>query len=409
MLTNIISAMGNNSSIYPLLIRDCGIENAAKVILTYKQNAKESKTIARHAARERFIDEYGTSAVWLGGIPFIEKICNKIIKKRGFSPDTNIKLLKETAEQGMEYNINKFKDIAPKNVENLIKINNNKDLFKKIAGAKFLVTTLIPIGLMGYMLPKLNFKFTEKKRKKELERKRETGYAQKMFETFDSFYKNSDKKDVSFKGLSALADLSTLSKMKILDGGLTAGRVGTGRNFGEKAEMGFKMGGMYYLNYKAPKTIDKFLNKLTKFIFNINVNLDPKILKDAELISSPEKLFLPEKDLLLYIDNNPKSMFSKLAEKTGIIERIKTGARNPEKYVDTKKLEELKNNLLEYTDSLKKSANPKKLAQKAFAAKSFNIITNIIFSSFLLAAALPKAQFLFRKLITGSNLEPGIK
>ena len=96
MLTNIISAMGNNSSIYPLLIRDCGIENAAKVILTYKQNAKESKTIARHAARERFIDEYGTSAVWLGGIPFIEKICNKIINKRGFSPDTSIKLLKET-------------------------------------------------------------------------------------------------------------------------------------------------------------------------------------------------------------------------------------------------------------------------------------------------------------------------
>ena len=102
-------------------------------------------------------------------------------------------------------------------------------------------------------------------------------------------------------------------------------------------------------------------------------------------------------------------MFSKLAEKTGIIDRIKTGARNPEKYVDIKKLEELKNNLLEYTNSLKKSASPKKLAQKAFAAKSFNIAANILLSSFLLAGMLPKAQFLFRKFITGSDLEPGIK
>ena len=408
MLTNIISAMGNNSSIYPLLIRDCGIENVAKVVLTYNQSAKESKTIARHAARERFIDEYGASAVWLGGIPFIEAICNKIIKKTGYSPNTSIKLLNESSQQGLEYNIKKFKDLAPKSVENLIKIKNNKDFYKKMAGIKFLATTLIPIGLMGYVLPKLNFAYTKKKREKELAKKNSTTYAQKLFETFYSF-QNENPKNVSFKGLSSLADLSTLQKMMILDGGLTVGRVGTGRNGGEKAEMGFKMAGMCYLNYIAPKTIDKYLNKLTKSIFNINVNLDPKILKDKELITCPEKLILPDKDLLLYIDNNPKSMFSKFAQKTGIIERLKSGVRNPEKFVDLKKLEELKNNLMEYSNSLKKSANPQKLAQKAFAAKSFNIVTNIIFSSFLLAGVLPKAQFLFRKLITGSDLEPGIK
>lgn len=32
-LVNIISAIGNNSSIYPLLIRDCGIENPIKFYL----------------------------------------------------------------------------------------------------------------------------------------------------------------------------------------------------------------------------------------------------------------------------------------------------------------------------------------------------------------------------------------
>ena len=46
--------------------------------------------------------------------------------------------------------------------------------------------------------------------------------------------------------------------------------------------------------------------------------------------------------------------------------------------------------------------------KKAKFAKSANILTNITLSSFLLAYALPKAQFAFRKLVTGSDLEPGL-
>ena len=72
-LVNIISALGNNNSIYPLLIRDCGIENTAKCTMTYLQNAKKSKLIAKEATRERIIEEYGTSAIWLGGIPLLNK------------------------------------------------------------------------------------------------------------------------------------------------------------------------------------------------------------------------------------------------------------------------------------------------------------------------------------------------
>ena len=52
--------------------------------------------------------------------------------------------------------------------------------------------------------------------------------------------------------------------------------------------------------------------------------------------------------------------------------------------------------------------NLEKFAQKAKMAKSLNILINIVLSSFLLAIALPKAQFAFRKLVTGSDLEPGL-
>ena len=45
-LVNIISAIGNNSSIYPLIVRDCAIENPAKIAMTYNQNLKDSKQMA---------------------------------------------------------------------------------------------------------------------------------------------------------------------------------------------------------------------------------------------------------------------------------------------------------------------------------------------------------------------------
>ena len=41
MITNIISAIGNNSSVYPLIVRDCGIEVPTKIALTYNQNKKD--------------------------------------------------------------------------------------------------------------------------------------------------------------------------------------------------------------------------------------------------------------------------------------------------------------------------------------------------------------------------------
>ena len=59
-LVNIISAVGNNSSVYPLIVRDCGIEVPTKIAMTYNQNLKDSKQMANNALRERLIDEYGT-------------------------------------------------------------------------------------------------------------------------------------------------------------------------------------------------------------------------------------------------------------------------------------------------------------------------------------------------------------
>ena len=66
------------------------------------------------------------------------------------------------------------------------------------------------------------------------------------------------------------------------------------------------------------------------------------------------------------------------------------------------------NELNNFKSAAQKSKNPVKFAKKALRVKSANILANIALSSFLLAFGLPKLTFVLRKLVTGSEAEPGL-
>ena len=410
-ITNIISAIGNNSSVYPLIVRDCGIEVPTKIILTYDQNKKESKGIAYLAARERFLDEYATSAVWLGGIPLVGWICDKYIKTRGLNPKVNLKLYKEEEGiQGIDYNIKKFKDIAPDAVKDLLKAKENKKLYEKLLAGKFVASTSIPILFMGFILPKLIFASSARKienlRKKEAEKK---NISPVSFLQKDRFYKS---KDVNFTGnwITKAANFSAQDKMAVTDGGYAVGRVATARNKNERYDLSFKMAGMMFLNFVAPKWIEKGLNKLT------GVELDPIMLADKEFTKQIKEgtLKLPSgasaEELLKFVDNieNKDTLFIKYAKKFDKIKMLDNGVRDPREYVDIKKLGKFRNDIEEFAKKALKTNDFNGYLKQARIAKSANILTNVALSSFLLAYVLPKAQFAFRKLITGSDLEPGL-
>ena len=410
-ITNIISAIGNNSSVYPLIVRDCGIEVPTKIILTYDQNKKESKGIAYLAARERFLDEYATSAVWLGGIPLVGWICDKYIKTRGLNPKVNLKLYKEEEGiQGIDYNIKKFKDIAPDAVKDLLKAKENKKLYEKLLAGKFVASTSIPILFMGFILPKLIFASSARKienlRKKEAEKKKTSPVS---FLQKDRFYKS---KDVNFTGnwIPRAANFSAQDKMAVTDGGYAIGRVATARNKNERYDLSFKMAGMMFLNFVAPKWIEKGLNKLT------GVELDPIMLADKEFTKQIKEgtLKLPSgasaEELLKFVDNieNKDTLFIKYAKKFDKIKMLDNGVRDPREYVDIKKLGKFRNDIEEFAKKALKTNDFNGYLKQARIAKSANILTNVALSSFLLAYVLPKAQFAFRKLITGSDLEPGL-
>lgn len=410
-ITSIISAIGNNSSVYPLIVRDCGIEVPTKVVLTYNQNKKESKGIAYLAARERFLDEYATSAVWLGGIPLVGWICDKYIKARGLNPAVNLKLFKEEQGiQGVDYNIKKFKDIAPEAVKDLLKAKENKKLYEKLLAGKFIASTSIPILFMGFILPKLIFASSARKidnlRKKEAEKK---NISPVSFLQKERFYKS---KDVNFTGswVTKAANFSAQDKMAVTDGGYAVGRVATARNKNERYDLSFKMAGMMFLNFVAPKWIEKGLNNLT------GVELDPIILADKEFAEQikDKTLKLPASDsaeeLLKFVDNieNKNTLFVKYANKFNKVKMLDSGIRDPREYVDIKKLGKFRNDIEEFAKKAVKTNDFNGYLKQARIAKSANILSNVALSSFLLAYVLPKAQFAFRKLVTGSDLEPGL-
>ena len=406
IVTNIISAIGNNSSIYPLLVRDCCIEAPSKILIARKENLKESKEIANDATREKIIDEYATSGIWLGGIPMVEYFSDKFISKKGYNPIVNLNLFKaeknKEAYQGIEYNINKFKNIQAKDVQDavqdLIKVKNNKGSFEKLLTKKFCAATIIPTIIMGFVLPKLNFALTKKIREKKAPQKAES------------------KKEISFTGsfTSQIANLRTVDKMAISDGGLTVGRVTTSRNKDEAWANAFRMIGSMILNFVTPIYIAKGLDKLANKLFNINVNLDPKILVDNEFINTIKnsKVELPksntEKDLIDFIDNKPQALFSRFAQKTGKVSYLKSGYRDPRKFVDIKDLGKFRNEFENFIAKAKQSKNIENFARKAKFVKSANILANVGISSFLLAGVLPAATYKFIKLTTGSYSDPGL-
>lgn len=429
-ITNIISAIGNNSSIYPLLVRDCCIEAPSKILIARRENSKESQIKANDATREKIIDEYATSAIWLGGIPAVEKLADKYISKKGYNPDVNIKLFGEGKKegsslvQGIEYNIKKFSQYSNKDVQDavadLIKVRDNKAVYEKFLTKKFAAATIIPTLIMGFVLPKLNFALTRKvkeNRNTQLPLNVPTKSFTSLKRTkFSDFYEKQNK-DIAFTGglTSTIASLRTVDKMAISDGGLTVGRVSTSRNKEEGYANAFRMIGSMILNFVTPVYIAKGLDKLANKLFKINVNLDPLILDNEEFISAikENKIELPKsnspKDLMDFIDSKPNSLFSKFAQKMKKVSYLKSGIRDPRKFVDMNDLSDFKTEFESFIDSARASKNIEKFAKKAKYVKCANILANVGISSFLLAGVLPAATYKFIKLTTGSYSDPGLK
>ena len=71
--TKIISTLGNKESLLPIMIKD-GVDSTALTVKSFKEGGFVE-------GKDRFIDEFGTQAIWIGGIPLYKKIIDKTAYK----------------------------------------------------------------------------------------------------------------------------------------------------------------------------------------------------------------------------------------------------------------------------------------------------------------------------------------
>ena len=85
--STVYSTLGNNSSLIPLAIKDvansCGLTAASYIA---------GDTVE---GKDRFIDEFGTQAIWLGGIPTYKFLLDKLMfKPAKLDPNVDVRLFK---------------------------------------------------------------------------------------------------------------------------------------------------------------------------------------------------------------------------------------------------------------------------------------------------------------------------
>lgn len=499
-VTSIISALGNNASLTPIIVKDT-IDNTGRTIMAYNESAKVSKTIGRHAGRETFIEENVTSVVWAGGIPALKWIYDKVAvdtnKNLGFKKikglddtksfwgkfkqtvlaKTDAKLFNDKNVQTIEKKIAKFEKYAENSttkteiLDHAKKIVSNKNLFKNLQAKKAAFSTLIPLAVVGFILPKAIYKLTENS-EKEIQKK---AIAQQLKQkkanqfynnpTFKAFVNtNSRKSDVAFTGMgNKVVDVfnSDIANLAILDAGVATGRMATARGKYDALDKGVKEVGVLYFIYLGGSNIAKGLNYLSKKIWKTPIALDNKVLENKEFKQavidvvegnkSQDKvlgfadakfkgLTLKEQVMSLFgKKNDTKSMNNKKAEQA-VVDFIENNlysksinkeagqfdnltlkmakelgdidvvqkALNPFKTVNTKKISSLNKDMIEFVEAAIKSGDAKSFLKKAKNIKRGSVLGNIAICAAATAYVLPKLQFLIREKLTGSPASPGV-
>lgn len=303
----------DNPTLLQLGTKD-GINIAGRTIMAKKESGD-------HEAREKFIEEVGTSVLWLGGIPACRWLINKtFFKAAGIDPKLSLENL---AKKEAGNSTKKFGKQAIKVSENIIK------KYKWANFAKTMVSIGIPFYLLASLVPKLNQNLTKKlvfakalkdeKQNKQEESQKNIGQIPQnknlqMFEKFfagnstlsanstkASFVQSDKKQNLSFKGWGSLlneinpmhwartAQVDPFMSMVPMDVGISANRVFfISRNKQEKVERAIVEGGTLFFLFYASDLINKALNKVTT-TFGYPINVDFNILGNETFKNSMKK------------------------------------------------------------------------------------------------------------------------
>ena len=390
----IFSTLGNSNSLVPLAVKDMsGI--AGMTAGSYVTGKEEGK--------DRFIDEIGTSCIWLLGIPSLKWLYdNTVFRALGFDAKFDPRNFKDKEV------LEKIKQYAPdeKVKKDIEKAIQKEKLFKNTALGRFAFSTIITI--IGYiMLTKFKQQYTEKQIKQNLineynqkkanEEKNKTNeiqYAEKL---------NSAGAETSFKGAGSALEyfaFSPVKNMLILEGAITATRLKDSRSPQEFIGYAIKEAAAWTFLYFAGAKIQNMVEQHAKEKFNKSIGLDARVLEGGELkqafdngtIEKSLEEFSAVKDsnakLYEFLYNNPENMIVKTAKQTSaqgsgnIIETYKnTNKIDTRKYIDLEDVKGVESKIRElygqYKEALKKGETSEKFFAGVKKLKRKSVMANI--------------------------------
>lgn len=410
--TKIFSTIENPKSVLPIILKD-GVDSACVTHKAFKAGGAVEGI-------DRGIDEFGTQAIWVGGIPFYKKLIDLTAYKLAkINPNVDVRIIgNKEYSTWAKNNAKGFMDSAKETVSNALEsAMKNPKKTKALYGAKVAAATALTL-FTYFKLTKKRHQNTENIVKNEIK-------AQKMQASLeqDTFSKENKLKvqtnNPSFSGLGSKAAEAVLfnpvHNMKIIDAGITTQRLAAARNKTEFCENAIKEGSFLFFIYGFGKMVQNGINKISLKKFKTPIDLNYNVINSPELkdavksgtlqsqIKAADKEGLTQ--VLDFIVQNPKNIVVQAAKKSGIVSTLKNSDTvDVTKFIDVKEFKALKDSLDTFDSAIKASKAPaEKFLKKAKGLKSLSIVANIGLSCLVLGYGIPKAVYKYREWKTGSK------
>lgn len=412
--SQIVSKLGSPNSKIPLAVKDvCNC--AGYTYFSYDAGGKVE-------GKDRLVDEVGTGALWLFGIPAYKKLIDKTIFKHAkIDPEIDVRILKDKAY------FQKAVENAPTQLikDSLQKAGNNAVKTKKLNILKFALS--LGLTMLSYFgLTKFKQTMTKKSIEKEFLAKQEKNSEKvadytifKQSNVFKDFNKNTSNPSFGSSAIAKIAEdimLDPVKNMMVLDMGISSERLSGARTKGEFAEYAIKEGSFLFFIYGADKVIKKGINFLAEKLFKTPIGLDvnfitsdcaKEILKKKSLQNLIKNFGETFKDgsnineMYEFILKNQTHPVVEAAKKSGIISTIKDNSGkiciDTRKYIDPKDIQKLTKDLSKFIDMRAPSKQtPSKYLNKIKGLKVGSTIMNIGICCFALGYVVPKAMYKYR-------------
>ena len=388
--STVYSKLGDNSSLVPLAIKDiansCGLTAASYMS---GDNAE---------GKDRFIDEFGTQAIWLWGIPVYKKLLDiALFKQAKLDPEVDARILKNKDI------LQAAKEMAPtESIKNSLKaVAENQSKFKALNVAKFAASTILTAGTyLG--LTKFRHNYTESKIKKDyfekMKKQQMNGYNTENIPFSSAFShvhkQNKNSKNVAFTGGVQDFIFDPVKNLMLVDGAITGERLTHAKNpqdfLGYVIKEGFFWAFMYFAGPTLSKALEKFADQKGK-----SIDLDSRVIfgKDLEkAFNGKDSGIMPKQiqefkkaaksDLELYkfaVKPDNKNLIIKMAKDSGII-TLADGSElvDTRKYIDLKELKGICNKAEKLFTQYKKSEQPlDEFLKSVRSLKKASILKNI--------------------------------